>query len=200
MVQKKSKNQEDLTIRFQLKDNYSLMVWDPYIVDPKIKGAGVCSKFFFHVLYSFQRDKGSIFKNHIKDHKELESALNTDFKRIESFFDSEKESLNDIEKKQLFEVEYVEKKSIPVVIDFSQSNSGICPMNAQYLKLFIQFDELVCRLNNFQNFGFISQKYCYKNRKLYQSKIRSLNTKYFNLLKALHEKIKNDENKPNSKS
>ncbi|NRA71977.1 MAG: hypothetical protein HRU24_13225 [Gammaproteobacteria bacterium] len=175
----------DANLSFQLKDRYSTKIWNPNILDPKAQIRSVNGEYFFSVIYSVHREKRS-------EHKEVSQlAIRTLTKFTQEIGELEKELISQTElmehkkTKCVFSVTFPKAKVINVAFT-PQKNSGICPENAQFLKVFIEFDKYVSLLGDIRSMALITEKEYYVQRKIIQSKLRGIMAGYYALIKQVH--------------
>lgn len=176
-------------LTFELRDQYSTKIWDPKILEPNAKVRSVSGEYFFSVLYSVHREKNSNRKAVAQWAKNTLEKFISDVEKLESELKKLIEQLDQLKLEHPFSVSYPDAKTNQVEFE-PRKNSGVCPENAAFLRLFILFDKYVSTLGEVISIAAISQKDYYKNRKQAQSKLRRLMEAYNNAIKKFHAERK----------
>lgn len=171
-------------LSFNLKDRYTMMIWNPAVLGVE-EVKSISAEYFFSVLFSVHRERSSSNSQVAEHAKKILSKFVMD---INGF---EKEVIG------LIKMENIRKEESVFSISFAQEqgekitfspveNSGICPENAAFLRSFVKFDEYVALLNEVHAMALIPENEFYRQRKLTQGKIRGIMEGYNKLIKRFH--------------
>lgn len=181
-------------LTFKLKDKYSMMIWNPRLLNND-NFKSITAEYFFSVLFSVYREKSSDNKNFALHAKKISSKFTLEIESFEKEVSSQIRILELEKSNSVFGLKF--DGFTEHNITFSPNkNSGVCPENAAFLRAFVKFDEFVSLLNEVHTMAILNDNEFYRQRKLTQGKLRGIMEGYNNLIKEFHierKKLKNVE-------
>lgn len=175
-------------LSFKLKDNYSVMIWNPSLINEN-PSKTISAEFFFCVIFSVFRERNSKEKKIVSSANNILSGLTKSLLKFEEDIVTLTKIANSRIDENGFTISFTDKsaKDISFVPD---NNGGICPENATFLRSFVKFDGYVSKLNELRSMKVITDKEFYINRKKAQEMLRNIIDEYYVKIKQLHTEKK----------
>lgn len=167
----------DNQIRVELRDFYSLLLWDPLLADRQ-ESKGISGSFFFKCLHQLTHDSNRSGSGALLD------KITQRLSELVTLMEIEVEATNSRKPNACL---LPDQLPPPKVIFINQDN-GLCKANALLLKTVITFDRLISNIYESYLLKSAKQKEYYKLRRHWVRQIKFVLETSFYKLRQLHKK------------